>query len=91
VQNETLFLEVAQSLKTIDSVMSQLRFILGIGILLALLLTGALGALLVRRTLEPVEKITKTARSIEQGTDLNRRVGYKGPADEIGRLATTFD
>jgi two-component system OmpR family sensor kinase len=90
-QNQTLLLEVGQSLQTVDSMMSQLRFYLAVGILLALSLSGVLGALLVRRTLAPVERITRTARSIEQSPDLNRRVGYKGPMDEIGRLATTFD
>jgi two-component system, OmpR family, sensor kinase len=91
MQNQTLLLEVAQSLKTLDSVMNQLRLIIIIGIILSLLLTTALGAILVRRTLAPVEKITKIAGDIQQGPDLNRRVGYHGPADEIGRLAMTFD
>jgi signal transduction histidine kinase len=54
-------------------------------------LIGVLSAILVKRTLEPVERITDTARSIDQNSDLNRRVGYKGPMDEVGRLATTFD
>ena len=65
--NQTLLLEVAQSLKPLDSVLNQLRLALILGILLALLLTGVLGALLVRRTLAPVERITNIARSIEQG------------------------
>ena len=90
-QNQTLLLEVAQSLKPLDSVISRLRLVLMLGIVFALLITGVSGAILVRRTLEPVEKITKTARKIQQDPDLNRRVGYQGPADEIGRLATTFD
>jgi two-component system, OmpR family, sensor kinase len=91
LQNQTLLLEVAQSLNTLDSVLNQLRLIIIIGIIVALAITGALGALLVRRTLAPVEKITNIAGDIQQGPDLNRRVGYKGPNDEIGRLATTFD
>jgi signal transduction histidine kinase len=31
------------------------------------------------------------ARNIETSSDLTRRVGYTGPADEVGELATTFD
>jgi signal transduction histidine kinase len=50
-----------------------------------------LGAFLVRRALSPVERITNTARSIEENSDLNQRVHYNGPPDEIGRLAMTFN
>ena len=89
--DQTLILEVAQSLKPVDDALRQLRAALITGTLTALLLTGALGAILVRRTLQPVEHITRTARSIEESSDLNRRVGYSGPYDEIGQLATTFD
>jgi two-component system OmpR family sensor kinase len=89
--DQTLLLEVAQSLQSIDSALSQLRLAIIFGGILGLLVAAALGALLVRRALSPVERITKIARSIEQDPNLNRRVGYKGPMDEIGRLATTFD
>jgi signal transduction histidine kinase len=47
--------------------------------------------MLVRRALVPVERITRTAKSIEASSDLSRRVGYSGPRDEIARLAETFD
>ncbi|MBM3131972.1 MAG: HAMP domain-containing protein, partial [Chloroflexi bacterium] len=89
--DETLLLEVAQSLRHVDATMSQVRWALLGGVLVALMLSIASGAVLVRRTLGPVERITRTAQAIEASHDLGRRVGYKGPADEIGRLATTFD
>jgi two-component system OmpR family sensor kinase len=89
--DQTYILEVAQSLKPLDNVLSQFRLAFIGGALLDLLLTVVLGALLIRRTLHPVESIVTTARSIEEGSDLDRRVGYKGPQDEIGRLANTFD
>lgn len=88
---ETLILEVARSLEPAEAALGRMRVSLIAGTLLALLLTGVLGAVLVRRTLKPVENITRTARSIEESSDLNRRVDYRGPHDEIGRLATTFD
>jgi two-component system, OmpR family, sensor kinase len=71
--------------------MRQFRFAIITGTLTALLLTAALGAVLIRRTLKPVENITITASKIEENSDLNRRVGYRGPGDEIGQLAITFD
>ncbi len=90
-KDQTLLLEVAQSLKPVESLTSQLRLALAGGTLLALLLTVALGAVVVRRALAPVERITRTAASIEESSDLDRRVGYTGPADEVGQLAVTFD
>jgi len=89
--NQTLLLEVAESLKFVDTTISQVRWAIAGAILLSLVFTGVLGNLLVRRALTPVEKITRTAQEIETSSDLNRRVAYTGPPDEIGRLAATFD
>jgi two-component system OmpR family sensor kinase len=89
--DQTLILEVAQSLKPVDTALRQVRLALFGGAFLALLLTVVLGAVVIRQTLEPVEVITRTARNIEESSNLERRVGYQGPPDEIGRLAKTFD
>ncbi len=89
--DQTFVLEVAQSLKPADETLRRLRLALIIGIVLALLLTTAMGNILVRRALAPVGRITHTARGIEEGSHLDRRVGYAGPRDEIGELAVTFD
>lgn len=88
---QTLLLTVAQSLDTFDSVMSNVRFAILIGISLALLLSGISGAFLVRRALSPVKRITNTARNIEESSDLSQRVYYSGPPDEMGQLAMTFN
>ena len=90
--NQTLVLEVAQSLKPVDDALRQFRLALIAGTSNGSFVNQRHWALLlIRRTLDPVEDITRTARSIEESSDLNRRVGYRGPNDEIGRLATTFD
>lgn len=91
LKNEPLLLEVAQSLRTIDATMSQVRWAFLASLLVALTLAGVSGAVLVRRALSPVRHITRTAQNIEASSDLSRRVGYSGPEDEIGQLATTFD
>ncbi len=91
LKDQTLLLEVAQSLKHVDAAMSRVRWALLASIPLALVLAGASGGFLVRRALAPVQRITRTARGIQNGADLSRRVGYRGPSDEIGQLATTFD
>jgi signal transduction histidine kinase len=89
--NEVLLLEVGQSLQNVDDTMSQVRWAILGGVLITLVLVGISGGVIVRRALSPVEQITRTAQSIESSSDLNRRVDYFGPTDEIGRLATTFD
>jgi heavy metal sensor kinase len=90
-QDETLLLEVAQSSNYLDSAMSQARWVIIISVSVALGLSVALGGVIVRGTLSPVSQITKLARNIETGQDLSHRIGYAGPMDEIGELASTFD
>jgi signal transduction histidine kinase len=61
---------------------------------------GALGALFVAslgvgwviagRALRPVDRISEVAREI-QATNLSRRIAFRGPDDELKRLADTFD
>jgi len=91
LNDQTLLLEVAQSLKHVDTIMSRLRWALLISVLLALALAVISGGVIVRRALAPVKRVTRTAQTIESSSDLGRRVSYKGPADEIGQLANTFD
>jgi signal transduction histidine kinase len=89
--DRTLLLQVAQSLTPMESALREMRVAMVVSILVALALTTALGVIIVRSALAPVGQITRTARSIEASPDLTQRVGYKGPQDVIGRLATTFD
>ena len=91
LQDQTLLLEVAQSTSHIDSTLSQIRWGIMVSVLVALSLTTILGGGVVRRALLPVRRITQTAESIETSPDLSQRVGYRGPMDEIGHLAATFD
>lgn len=91
LNNQVLLLEVAQSLNTIDTTMNQVRWAILTSILVALILATVSGGMVVRSALSPVSRITQTAKQIETSSDLNRRVGYTGPADEVGELANTFD
>jgi len=91
LKDQILLLEVAQSLTYVSAFMSQVMWALLVSILTALLLATVSGGAIVRGALSPVSKISRTARSIETGSDLSQRVKYKGPADEIGELASTFD
>lgn len=91
LRDRTLVLEVAQSLKHVETTLVQFRWALIAFILIPLVLAAASGSFIVRSALSPVSRITRTAKSIDTSSDLSSRVGYQGPADEIGQLAATFD
>jgi two-component system OmpR family sensor kinase len=91
LSDQTLVLEVAQATQPVTDALQQFRLALIISTLTALALTAVSGAILIGITLRPVKRITLTAKNIEESSNLNRRVGYQGPQDEIGQLATTFD
>ena len=83
-----------QVIKNVDSVRSTLSqvsryLILGTG--LSLVLAAIVGAFLARRTLAPLNAITRTAGSITQTGDLSRRLNVQEEQSEIGRLSTTFN
>jgi signal transduction histidine kinase len=64
---------------------------LGLFSLIILVLSAGLGFILARVALAPVERVTNVAAHISETQDLGKRVEYQGPADEIGRLASTFN
>ena len=55
-----------------------------------LLLTGIAAWFLVGKSLDPVAKMSQSARQIEAG-DLDQRLPVANPHDELGMLATTFN
>ncbi len=91
MRDQVLLLEVAQSLNHVASTMSQVRWALLASTLVALVLATVSAGAIIKGALSPVSKISRTAKSIEASSDLSQRVGYSGPRDEIGELATTFD
>lgn len=83
--------QVATSLAQVDQTQKQLLSIEVAGSLLAIAVSAALGALLARAALRPIDQITQTALAISRTEDLTRRLEVRGPADEVGRLAATFN
>jgi signal transduction histidine kinase len=62
--------------------------LIGLG---ALLIIGTAGGyLLSRRMLKPIDHVSSLASRISH-TNLKERIKYKGPDDEVKRLADTFD
>lgn len=59
--------------------------------LAVVLIAFTFGLFLARKALQPIEGVIAAARQIEKGTDLENRILYDGPNDEIGRLVSTLN
>ncbi len=84
------WLQATQSLGELHETLESLVIQMLLALPLVLGLAGCGGLFLANRALHPIGNITSTVRAIS-ATNLNRRMGYRGPADEVGRLAITFD
>lgn len=71
--------------------LATLRLMLIAGSGLAVAIAFALGWVAAGAALRPIQRITQTARAIGAERDFGRRVAYRGPADEVGQLAVTFN
>lgn len=85
------FIVVARSPVTIYGALRDLRRLLYYVVIAALVLTGGLGWLFARAVIHPIESVGSAAAAVKGARDLQRRVAYTGPPDEIGRLAGTFN
>ncbi len=86
----SVWLQVSQSLSETYSTLERLSGLMLLGTPFVLLMAAGGGLFLADRALRPVERITRTAAAIDSH-HLDQRIGYKGPPDEIARLAQTFD
>ena len=84
------WIQVAQDLDPVIATLANLQRQIFLFLPLALLLAGLGGYFLASRALRPIDRITQTAQAIN-ASDLDQRIYYQGPADEVGRLAKTFD
>ncbi len=83
-------LQVAQPLTAVDNVLGRLRWML-VGICAAVVVVaGALGRLVARRTLRPVDRLMLATEHVAGTHDLRRRIEEPGD-DELGRLAHSFN
>jgi len=81
---------VAQSLRSVDATVARLVGVqVAVG-LAVLVLLGLLARVLVRRSLQPLEQVERTAGAIAAG-DLSRRVPEADPRTEVGSLARSFN
>jgi two-component system sensor histidine kinase MprB len=83
-------LQVARSLEEVDRDLRRLAFIFGAVAFGGVALAAALGWLVARTALVPLDRLTETMEGVGETADLTRRVDYGG-RDELGRLTESFN
>ncbi len=86
--------QVARPLDEVEATLAALRRRLVLFGLLGIGLAAALGMVVARRAVRPVDRLTDLAEEVAATQDLSRRLDLGGPehrTDEIGRLAGTFN
>jgi len=83
-------LQVGLDRGDLDETLDQVAFGLLILVPLAVLISAGGGYVLSGPALRPVADITDLANSMGE-RDLHQRLNYRGPSDELGKLASTFD
>ncbi len=92
INNQTAFIiQIARPLTEHDRSLKVLSTTMIIASLITILLAFGIGWMISGTALRPINRITQTAQEIENENDLTRRVDHKGPNDEVGRLAVTFN
>jgi two-component system OmpR family sensor kinase len=84
-------LQVARSLDAQAQALQTLQRLLLVGTSVAVVIAFGAGWLLAGIALRPINRITQTAKAIGAQRDFGQRVENRGPADEVGQLATTFN
>ena len=88
--NLLYIVQVGTSMESVDQTLNRLLLVLLVTMPLALAVSLAGGWFLAGRALRPVDAITLAAQRIAGG-DLTQRLNVPASADEIGRLASTFN
>jgi two-component system, OmpR family, sensor kinase len=84
-------LQVVASLQPIETSLTWLGIALAAVVVGTTLLVALLGWFLARTAMQPVDRLTRTARAIGRSADPSRRLPRPRQRDEIGRLAETFN
>jgi two-component system, OmpR family, sensor kinase len=84
-------LQVGTSVSQIESYLSSFKLIFLMFSLMLVLFAFSVGWFLARKALHPIEHVIAAAEQIEHSADLDKRIIYEGPTDEIGRLTQTIN
>lgn len=85
------YIETVYPLGSIDRSIERFKWIVSGLTVLGIALASVAGWFLAKNTLRRVDIIGKTAKAITASQDLEQRVLYTGPLDELGQLAETFN
>ncbi|MGB9070792.1 MAG: ATP-binding protein [Candidatus Acidiferrales bacterium] len=97
LQGQPVVLAIAGHTRDIDTVLLNFRRVLMILLPLSLLLTGAISAWYVGRSLAPIAELTEHAAQLTRAITAPGQVDLKSPqlvsnsSDELGHLAATFN
>ncbi|NBI30287.1 sensor histidine kinase [Chengkuizengella marina] len=91
-QNEVIgILLIATVIDDIYSYLNMFQWIYTISGVVLIGIAATIGLFMARKTLKPIENVILAANQIEKSTDLDNRILYEGPNDEIGRLIHTIN
>jgi two-component system OmpR family sensor kinase len=86
------YLQLAESLQTIDQTRELLIFILVGGGVVVIIIAALVGWMTAWTALRPIEELTESALQITRTDDLSRRIPVSGsPQDEVGKLILAFN
>ncbi|NOU74865.1 HAMP domain-containing protein [Paenibacillus sp. LMG 31458] len=92
VQNQLIgVLQAAVPIGSYEKTAVTLKYTLMIWALLTIIVAASLGWFLARKALKPIERVIDAANQIGSSDDLEKRIHYDGPLDEIGRLTETIN
>ncbi|MDP5275174.1 sensor histidine kinase [Chengkuizengella axinellae] len=92
LQNEVVgVLQVATIIDDIYTYLNTFQWIYIFSSLILIGIAATVGLFMARKTLKPIENVILAANQIEKSTDLDNRILYEGPNDEIGRLIHTIN
>jgi two-component system sensor histidine kinase MprB len=85
-----LALQIARPLDEVDQALDRIGVLLFLIAAIGIALAVALGLVVSRAVLAPVQRLTRTAEEVSETRDLSRRIEASG-TDELSRLAATFN
>jgi two-component system, OmpR family, sensor histidine kinase MprB len=85
-----LALQIARPLDEVDQALDRIGALLALIAAIGIALAAALGLVVSKAVLAPVQRLTRTAEEVSETRDLSRRIEASGN-DELSRLATTFN
>jgi two-component system OmpR family sensor kinase len=84
-------LQLATPIGAFERFFDTLQYILALLAFVTIVVAATLGLFLARKALRPIDQVIAAANQIQESADLERRIPYDGPNDEVGRLTHTIN